>query len=269
MVQTSSDTPQAEPIVPHWIGGQRVTAAAEKTVPVTRSATGEVVARVSMGGGAEHVRAAVATAAEAFPAWRDTPPPRRSKILFAYRALLDARRDDLIDLIVTEHGKVADDAAGEVERGLEVLEFVCGIPHLLKGEFSENVSTQIDSYSLRQPLGVMAGVTPFNFPVMVPMWMFPVAIACGNTFVLKPSEKDPSPSILLAELSAQAGLPPGVLNVVQGGPESVDALLTHEDVKGISFGVHTGRTARSSCGHRARQARAGSGGSEEPCRGAA
>ena len=160
---------------------------------------------------------------------------RRARILFAYKALLEQHADELAELIMREHGKVFSDAKGELTRGLEVVEFACGIPHLLKGEFSENIGPDIDSYSLRQPLGVCVGITPFNFPVMVPMWMFPVAIACGNTFVLKPSERDPSPSIRIAELLTEAGAPAGVLNVVQGDKTVVDALLAHPDVAAVSF----------------------------------
>ena len=178
---------------------------------------------------------AVASAAKAFPGWRSASLARRTGVLFAFRELLARRTGELAALISAEHGKVAGDAAGEVARGLEVVEFACGIPHLLKGGFSENVSTGVDAYSIRQPLGVVAGITPFNFPAMVPMWMFPVAIACGNTFVLKPSEKDPSASLLLAQLWAEAGLPEGVFNVVQGDREAVDALLGHPDVRAVSF----------------------------------
>jgi malonate-semialdehyde dehydrogenase (acetylating)/methylmalonate-semialdehyde dehydrogenase len=181
------------------------------------------------------VDAAVAAAREAFPAWRDASLVKRSQVLFRFRELAYAHRAELAALISDEHGKVRSDALGEVSRGLEVVEFACGIPHLLKGGFSENVSTRVDSYGIRQPLGVVAGITPFNFPAMVPMWMFPIAIACGNAFVLKPSEKDPSASLLVAELWKRAGLPDGVFNVVQGDKVAVDRLLEHPDVRAISF----------------------------------
>jgi malonate-semialdehyde dehydrogenase (acetylating)/methylmalonate-semialdehyde dehydrogenase len=177
----------------------------------------------------------VAAASRAFDAWRSSSLSQRSKVLFAFRELVAAHSDELADLITAEHGKVLADAAGEVQRGLEVVEFACGIPHLLKGGFSENVSTRVDSYSLRQPLGVVGVISPFNFPAMVPMWFFPVAIACGNSVVLKPSEKDPSAAVLMAELWAQAGLPGGVFNVVHGDRVAVDRLLSHPDVAAVSF----------------------------------
>ncbi|HZB28997.1 MAG TPA: CoA-acylating methylmalonate-semialdehyde dehydrogenase [Streptosporangiaceae bacterium] len=197
-------------------------------------ATGELSGYVDFAA-ADDVAAAIAAAKAAFPAWRDASLARRTQVLFRFRELLVQARDDLAKIISAEHGKVVSDAAGEVTRGLEVVEFACGIPHLLKGGFSENVSARVDAYSILQPLGVVAGITPFNFPAMVPMWMFPVAIACGNTFVLKPSEKDPSASIRLAELWAAAGLPDGVFNVVHGDKIAVDALLGHADVKAVSF----------------------------------
>ncbi|MCU0940061.1 MAG: CoA-acylating methylmalonate-semialdehyde dehydrogenase, partial [Burkholderiaceae bacterium] len=181
------------------------------------------------------VDAAVQAAKAAFPAWAETPALRRARVMFKFKELLEANRDQLAAAITREHGKVFEDAKGEVTRGIEVVEFACGIPHLQKGEYSEQVSTGIDQFSLRQPLGVCAGITPFNFPCMVPMWMFPVALACGNTFILKPSERDPSPSLLLADLLKQAGLPDGVFNVVQGDKAAVDALLTHPDVAAVSF----------------------------------
>jgi malonate-semialdehyde dehydrogenase (acetylating)/methylmalonate-semialdehyde dehydrogenase len=177
----------------------------------------------------------VQSASEAFPAWAGLPALRRARVLFQLKALLDARAKDLARMISEEHGKTLDDAHGEVIRGIEVVEFACGAPQLLKGEFSESVGTGVDSYSMRQPLGVVAGITPFNFPVMVPLWMFPVALACGNTFVLKPSERDPSASVLLASLLQEAGLPPGVFNVVHGGKEAVDALLDDPRVQAVSF----------------------------------
>ncbi|QBI21959.1 CoA-acylating methylmalonate-semialdehyde dehydrogenase [Egibacter rhizosphaerae] len=221
-------------MVPHWIAGERVEEAAAETVGVTESATGRVVGRVPAGGG-EAADRAVRAARAAFGEWRHASLGRRKTTMFAYRELLNARRDELVDLLVTEHGKVADDAAGEVQRGLEVVEYACGIPDLLKGEHTENVSTNVDSWSVRQPVGVMAGITPFNFPVMVPLWMLPIAIACGNAFVLKPSEKDPSASLRLAELAHEAGVPPGVVGVVQGTGEAAQTLLTHPEVDGVSF----------------------------------
>jgi malonate-semialdehyde dehydrogenase (acetylating)/methylmalonate-semialdehyde dehydrogenase len=202
--------------------------------PVHNPATGETCAHVGMAGTAE-VEAAVASAAAAFPAWRDTSLSRRTEILFRFREVVAGQTDRIAEAIASEHGKVLADARGEVRRGLDVVDFACGIPHLLKGAFSENVSTDIDTWSLRQPLGVVAGITPFNFPAMVPMWMFPIAIACGNTFVLKPSEKDPSAAIVLAGILAQAGLPDGVFNVVHGDREAVDAILVHPDIRAISF----------------------------------
>jgi malonate-semialdehyde dehydrogenase (acetylating)/methylmalonate-semialdehyde dehydrogenase len=220
--------------ITHWIGGKPWTGTAERQGDVHDPATGELSGQVDFAT-ADEVAAAVATAKEAFAAWRDTSLAKRATILFAFRELVLRHRDELAALISAEHGKVRSDAAGEVARGLEVVEFACGIPHLLKGGFSENVSTRVDSYSIRQPLGVVAGITPFNFPAMVPMWMFPVAIAAGNTFVLKPSEKDPSTSVRLAELWQEAGLPDGVFNVVHGDKTAVDALLTHSDVKAVSF----------------------------------
>ena len=219
----------------HWIDGKPWTGdASARRGDVYNPATGQVSGTVDFASAAE-VDAAVAAAAAAFPAWRATSLVRRAGVMFAFRELVRARQADIAMLISAEHGKVASDAAGEVARGLEVVEFACGIPHLLKGGFSENVSAGVDAYSIRQPLGVVAGITPFNFPAMVPMWMFPLAIACGNTFVLKPSEKDPSASVLLAELLAEAGLPDGVFNVVQGGKVAVDALLTHPQIRAVSF----------------------------------
>jgi malonate-semialdehyde dehydrogenase (acetylating) / methylmalonate-semialdehyde dehydrogenase len=218
----------------HWIGGKPWTGTAERQGEIHDPATGQVSGHVDLATG-EDVDAAVAAAREAFPAWRDSSLAKRANILFAFRELVHRNRDELAALISAEHGKVHSDAAGEVARGLEVVEFACGIPHLLKGGFSENVSTRVDSYSIRQPLGVVAGITPFNFPAMVPMWMFPVAIAAGNTFVLKPSEKDPSTSVRLAELWQEAGLPDGVFNVVHGDKVGVDALLSHPDVRAVSF----------------------------------
>jgi malonate-semialdehyde dehydrogenase (acetylating)/methylmalonate-semialdehyde dehydrogenase len=218
----------------HWIDGKAVDGASEGVGPVFDPATGEQRREVPLGGAAE-VEAAVAAAVGAFPGWAGTSLTRRTGILFAFRELLSRRKLELARLITAEHGKVLADALGEVERGLEVVEFACGIPHLLKGSFSEDVSTGVDAYSLRQPLGVMVGITPFNFPAMVPCWMFPIAIACGNTFVLKPSEKDPSASMLLASLWEEAGLPAGVFNVLHGSRVAVEALLVHPDVAAVSF----------------------------------
>jgi malonate-semialdehyde dehydrogenase (acetylating)/methylmalonate-semialdehyde dehydrogenase len=220
--------------VSHWIGGKLWDGAAGRHGDIYDPATGAVTGSVDYASAAV-VDDAVAAAAKAFGGWRATSLSRRTQILFAFRELVLGHQQELAGLVSSEHGKVASDAAGEVARGLEVAEFACGIPHLLKGGFSENVSTGVDAYSIRQPLGVVAGITPFNFPAMVPMWMFPIAIACGNTFVLKPSEKDPSASLLLARLWAEAGLPDGVFNVVQGDKEAVDALLAHPDVRAASF----------------------------------
>lgn len=201
---------------------------------VFNPATGSIGGEVALGS-ATDIETAVAAAKAAFPGWAETSPLRRARILFKFKELLDQNHDRLAELITREHGKVLSDAKGEVTRGIEVVEFACGIPNLLKSQFTDNVGGGIDNWNLRQPLGVVAGITPFNFPVMVPMWMFPVAIATGNTFVLKPSERDPSPSLVLAELLKQAGLPDGVFNVVQGDKAAVDALLAHPDVEAISF----------------------------------
>jgi malonate-semialdehyde dehydrogenase (acetylating) / methylmalonate-semialdehyde dehydrogenase len=220
--------------ITHWIGGKPWTADAERHGDIYNPATGQVTGTVDFATKAD-VDQAVAAAAQAAKTWGRISLARRTTVLFAFRELVKNHTTELAELITAEHGKVASDAAGEVARGLEVIEFACGIPHLLKGGFSENVSTGIDSYSLRQPLGVVAGITPFNFPAMVPMWMFPVAIACGNAFVLKPSEKDPSASLLLAQLWAEAGLPDGVFSVVHGDKVAVDALLTHPDIAAVSF----------------------------------
>ncbi|MEW9555469.1 CoA-acylating methylmalonate-semialdehyde dehydrogenase [Nonomuraea sp. NPDC050783] len=219
--------------VKHWINGARVDGDG-RSAELFDPATGEVGGHVALASPAD-VDAAVAAAAAAFPAWRDTSLVKRARVLFRYRELMEAHRDELAALVSAEHGKVRSDALGEVARGLEVLDFACGIPHLLKGAFSEGVSTRVDSWSMRQPLGVVAGITPFNFPVMVPMWMFPIAVACGNTFVLKPSERDPSASLLMARLWQEAGLPDGVFNVVQGDKVAVDRLLEHPGVRAVSF----------------------------------
>jgi len=206
--------------VTHWIGGQPWDGAADRHGDIYDPATGQVTGWVDFASAAV-VGDAVAAAAKAFPGWRATSVAKRTQIMFAFRNLVREHQQELAELISSEHGKVTSDAAGEVARGLEVVEFACGIGHLLKGGFSENVSTGVDAYSIRQPVGVVTGITPFNFPAMVPMWMFPVAIACGNAFVLKPSEKDPSASLLLARLWAEAGLPDGVFSVVQGDKEAV------------------------------------------------
>jgi malonate-semialdehyde dehydrogenase (acetylating)/methylmalonate-semialdehyde dehydrogenase len=218
----------------HFIGGKRVAGTSGRSQPVTNPATGAVARHVALASVAE-VDAAVAAAKAAQPAWGNLPPLRRARVMNAFLGLLNRARDALAAMITAEHGKVFSDAQGEVTRGIDVVEFACGIPSLLKGDYTEQVSTGIDNWTMRQPLGVVAGITPFNFPVMVPMWMFPVAIACGNAFVLKPSERDPSPSVFMAELLAQAGLPNGIFNVVQGDKAAVDALIAHPDVKAVSF----------------------------------
>src|SRR6266576_1616352 len=220
--------------IQHYIDGKRVEGTSGRWGDVHNPATGERSRRVAFAGAAEIDRA-VQAASTAFPAWAATPPLTRARILFKFRELLDREAGALARLISEEHGKVLSDAAGEVTRGTEVVEFACGIPHLLKGEFTEQVGRGIDSWSLRQPLGVCAGITPFNFPAMVPMWMFPVALACGNTFVLKPSERDPSTAVHLAELLKEAGLPDGVFNVVHGDGEVVSQLIRHPQVAAISF----------------------------------
>jgi malonate-semialdehyde dehydrogenase (acetylating) / methylmalonate-semialdehyde dehydrogenase len=218
----------------HWIAGKPSTRAIERRGDVFDPATGEVQAEVALASPAD-VDAAVAAAKDALPEWRDASLAKRTRVLFAFREQLERRKLDVAKLLTSEHGKVAADALGEVNRGLEVVEFACGIPQLMKGEFSENVSSDVDSYSIRQPVGVVAGITPFNFPAMVPMWMFPIAIACGNTFVLKPSERDPSAANLCAELLRDAGLPDGVFNVVHGDKVAVDRILQHPDIAAVSF----------------------------------
>ena len=224
------------PTIQHWIGGRSVPSggSAPREGLVYNPALGSPTARLAYAS-VDDVDAAVAAARAAATEWGRAPLSRRAAILFKFRELVSRNAEDLARCIVREHGKVLADARGEVQRGLEVVEFACGIPHLLKGEFSESVSTNVDSYSIRQPLGVVAGITPFNFPVMVPMWMYPVAIAAGNTFVLKPSEKDPSPSMMVAELWQEAGLPDGVFNVVHGDAVAVNRLLEHPDVAAVSF----------------------------------
>ena len=221
-------------LINHFIGGKPAQTASGRTGPVWNPATGQQIAEVNFAS-AEEVNHAVAIAKAAFPAWRATPLSRRAEIMFKFRSLIDQHRERLAEIISTENGKTLADARGELARGLENVEFACGIPSLLKGSYSEQSSTGVDVYQLRQPLGVVAGITPFNFPAMVPLWMLTNAIACGNTFVLKPSEKVPSASLLLADLAHQAGVPSGVLNVVQGDRVAVDRLLAHPDVKAISF----------------------------------
>ncbi|WP_280926621.1 CoA-acylating methylmalonate-semialdehyde dehydrogenase [Piscinibacter koreensis] len=218
----------------HYIGGRTVAPSGGRRQPVWNPATGAVARHVSLGN-ASDVALAVDAARAALPAWADTPPLRRARVMNAFLQLLNQHKDALAAIITAEHGKVFSDAQGEVMRGIDIVEFACGIPQLLKGDYTDQVSTGIDNWTMRQPLGIVAGVTPFNFPVMVPMWMFPVAIACGNCFILKPSERDPSPSLLMADLLKQAGLPDGVFNVVQGDKVVVDALLAHPDVKALSF----------------------------------
>ena len=220
--------------VPHWIGGRRVAGTSGRQGPVYNPATGAVARHVDFAS-VQDVDAAVAAARAAFPGWRATSLSKRTDVMFRIRNLVEAHRKDIAALLTAEHGKVPSDALGEVARGIENLEFACGVPNLLKGGFSEQVSTGIDVYQIRQPLGVVAGITPFNFPAMVPMWMFANAIACGNTFVLKPSEKDPSASIFMAELLKEAGLPDGVFNVLQGDKVAVDRILEHPDVAAVSF----------------------------------
>ncbi len=220
--------------ISHWIAGKPWDGPVNRWGEVYNPARGEPSARVAFAD-ASTVDAAVAAASEAARSWGRTSLTARARILFAFRELVERRKRELATILTREHGKVLSDALGEVNRGLEVIEFACGLPHLLKGEFSENVSTDVDSYSIRQPLGVVAGITPFNFPAMVPMWMYPLAIACGNAFILKPSEKDPSAAMFSAELFAEAGLPPGVFSVVHGDKAAVDAILTHPGIQAVSF----------------------------------
>jgi malonate-semialdehyde dehydrogenase (acetylating)/methylmalonate-semialdehyde dehydrogenase len=220
--------------IEHWIDGATSAGTSGRTAPVYNPATGDQQAEVVLAARAD-VDAAVASSKKAFDEWGQSSLSQRTKVLFAFRELVTRRAQDLAEVISDEHGKVVSDALGEVQRGLEVVEFACGIPHLIKGDYSDQVSTGVDVFSFREPLGVVAGITPFNFPVMVPMWMHPVAIACGNAFVLKPSERDPSVSMLVAELWAEAGLPDGVFNVVHGDKDAVDALLEHPDVSAVSF----------------------------------
>ena len=226
---------QATPTpIRHFVNGQAFAGSSTRSQAVTNPSTGQVTGQVALAHRAD-VDAAVAAAQAAFPKWADTPPLRRARVMFRFLDLINQNRDALAHAITAEHGKVFTDAQGEVTRGIEIVEFACGIPQLLKGDFTDQVSTGIDNWTLRQPLGVVAGITPFNFPVMVPCWMFPVAIAAGNTFILKPSPTDPTPTLMIAELLKQAGLPHGVFNVVQGDKEAVDALIEHPDVKAVSF----------------------------------
>src|SRR5712671_1389048 len=220
--------------VNHWIGGQPRASESGRTSVVWNPATGEAQAAVALAS-AKEVDQAVESASRAFPGWRATPLSRRAEILFKVRELVDANRRRIAEMITLQHGKTTADALGEVARGLENIEFACGVPHLLKGGYSEQASGGVDVYSIRQPLGVVAGITPFNFPAMVPMWMFANAIACGNTFVLKPSEKDPSVTNYVAELLAEAGVPDGVFSVVQGDRVAVDRILEHPDIRAVSF----------------------------------
>ncbi len=230
--QTTQSTPLRT--VPHWINGRAVVGASGRSGNVYNTATGQVQATVPFATSSE-LNAAVEAAAAAFPDWASQPPLRRARVLFRFRELFDQNIEKLAAILTSEHGKVLSDAKGEATRGLEVVEFATGIPQLLKGEFTEQVGTGIDSWSMRQPLGVVAGITPFNFPAMVPMWMFPIAIACGNTFILKPSERDPSASIFIAELLKEAGLPNGVFNVIHGDKQAVDGILEHPTIKAVSF----------------------------------
>ena len=218
----------------HYIDGKAVEGTSGRLGDVFNPATGDVACQVPLAS-ADEVRQAIASSAAALPAWAATPPARRAQVMFKFRDLLIQHTDELAELLSSEHGKTLPDAKGELGRGIEVVEFACGIPHLLKGEYSENVAGNVDSYTVRQPVGVVAGITPFNFPAMVPMWMYPVAIACGNTFVLKPSERDPSVVLRVAELLTEAGLPAGVLNVVNGDKEAVDTLLRDPKIDAISF----------------------------------
>ncbi len=218
----------------HFVNGQRVDGTSGRFGEVFNPATGEQTAAVPFAS-ADETRAAIGSAHDALPAWAAVPPVQRARVMFRFKELMERNKDEMAALVTAEHGKTLPDAGGSIARGLEVVEFACGIPHLLKGEFTENVGTNVDSWSARQPVGVCAGITPFNFPAMVPMWMFPIAIACGNTFVLKPSEKDPSAPLFMAELLHEAGLPDGVFNLVNGDRESVETLLDDPRVAAISF----------------------------------
>ena len=220
--------------VTHYISGQQVQGTSGRFGDIFNPSTGEIQAQVQLAT-EEEMGAAIAAAVEAQPAWGATNPQRRARVMFKFKELLEANMDELAEMLSSEHGKVIADSKGDIQRGLEVIEFACGVPHLLKGEYTEGAGPGIDVYAVRQPLGVVAGITPFNFPAMIPMWMFGVAIACGNAFILKPSEKDPSVPLRLAELMSEAGLPDGILNVVHGDKTAVDAILTHPDIKAVSF----------------------------------
>ena len=222
------------PTLAHWIGGKRTPGTSGRLGDVFTPATGALGCRVPFATGAE-VGRAVEAAKAAFPGWAATTPLSRARVMFRFKALLEQRADEIVAVVSREHGKVLSDAAGELARGIEVVEYACGAPQLLKSEFTDSVGTGVDAYTLRQPLGVVAGITPFNFPAMVPMWMFPMALVCGNAFVLKPSERDPSTALILAALLKEAGLPDGVFNVINGDKEAVDALLAHPDVQAVSF----------------------------------
>jgi malonate-semialdehyde dehydrogenase (acetylating) / methylmalonate-semialdehyde dehydrogenase len=234
LANPAAESATAPRTVPHWVAGKAVPGTSGRTSNVFNPATGKVQAHVPLANSAE-LDAAIAAAQAAFPAWSAQPPLRRARVMFRFRELFEQRADDFAAIITAEHGKVLSDAKGEVTRGLENIEFATGIPQLLKGEFTEQVGTNIDSWSMRQPLGVVAGITPFNFPAMVPMWMVPLALACGNCFILKPSERDPSASILIAELLKEAGLPDGVFSVVHGDKETVDNILAHPGIAAVSF----------------------------------
>ena len=218
----------------HFVNGKEFKGSSKRTADVYNPATGEITAKVSLAS-RKDLDEVIQNSLQASILWANTPALQRARILFKFKELIEKNSDELTKLIVSEHGKVYNDAQGSLTRGLEVVEFACGIPHLLKGEFTENVGKEVDSWSMRQPLGVCAGITPFNFPAMVPMWMFPISIACGNSFILKPSEKDPSCSLLLAKLFKEAGLPDGVFNVVNGDKEVVDGLIESKGVSAISF----------------------------------
>ncbi len=220
--------------VGHFINGQRTLGQGDRTQAIYNPATGQATRQLRLAGAAD-VEAAVAAAAAAFPAWANTPAPRRARVMFKLLELMNAHQEELAAIITAEHGKVFSDAMGELARGIDIVEFACGIPQLLKGDYTEQVATGLDNWTMRQPLGVVAGITPFNFPAMVPCWMFPLAVASGNCFILKPSERDPSVSLRIAELLRDAGLPDGVFNVLQGDKQAVDALLTHPEVQAISF----------------------------------
>ena len=252
--------------IAHWMNNDTYPGASGDTATVTNPATGEVTGEVALGS-IEDARAVIDAAAAAFPTWRDTSLARRTQILFDFRELLNSRKGELAEIITSEHGKVVSDALGEVSRGQEVVEFACGIPHLLKGGFTENASTKVDVYSIRQPLGPVGIISPFNFPAMVPMWFFPIAIASGNTVVLKPSEKDPTASLWLANLWKEAGLPDGVFNVLQGDKTVVDELLTNTGNQVDQLrGIHPDRPVRLRHRHRRGQTSPGPGRGEEPRR---